>query len=297
MPDLVKSVEEAYQILMRHNLVGSPSPASGQDQQPVSAEKSTISLTCRNVTEVRRSLAFPSVRAERARNICSISVSLEVPRAARIDEKTFLENFAAILRSLPALKELSIIGYDTPHTPSRDIFGGCMFNLEKLHCDSNKLLVASWNSVGQSSIRDFRGFTNFVTEGPPSEIQPRDMANLKHLETSAYFAERLTTPAKVTHISLHTSRSKTKDTLWYLSNLLGDQLVSLRVNRTLVASKSPPLEDVEKADTNGLLWASDSPLMICCMLRAPNLTYLEIRDTSLKVSREPSCQIGGVMAC
>ena len=281
MPDLGKEVENAFNILKQHHLVEYRSPVKNNLRSP--EDTSAISITHRNVTEYRRSFAFPSVRDHRARTVRSVSVCLDLPKGARIDEKLFLENLGAILRSLPFLKELTITGRYKPYSISRDIFRGCLFSLEKLHCNVDKLLIASWNSLRRRSIRDFRGFLDIVN-GPPPEILAYDMASLEYLETSAHFAARLTDPAKITHISLHASRSRTRPTLCHLSNLLGDQLISLRVNRTIVKSTSISEEEVKKADVPGLLWESDSPLMVCCMLRTPKLKYLEIRDVSLKVS-------------
>ncbi|RPD76891.1 hypothetical protein L226DRAFT_611303 [Lentinus tigrinus ALCF2SS1-7] len=281
MSDLGKTVEKAFEILKRHNLVNIPPPVLKKNQPHGTAEESNMAITYHNVTAVRRSLTFPSVHAQYARTIRSLSVSLDIPsNDMEIDGKMLLKNLALILRSLPALTELTITGKQTPHLIPRDIFRGCSFSLEKLHCTLDKLLAASWSSLPQRTIRDFRGFLD-VVDGPPSDVLPWNMASLEYLETSAHFAERLTIPAKITHLSLHTNRARTRPTLCHLSNLLGDQLISLRVNRTLVASKSPPAEVVEDADVTALLWQSDSPIMISCMLRTPNLKYLEIRDKSL----------------
>lgn len=290
MRDLGKTVENAFLILQKHNLVDTRLPVTRRNQQRAEEEASKMTITHRNVTGVRRSLTFPSVRAQHVQTIRSLSVSLDFPKDAPINARMFLENLAAVLRSLDGLQELTLTGSkQSLYSAPRDIFQGCSFSLRKLHCSVDKVLVASWSSLRQHSIHDFSGFLD-VVRGPPSDVLPWGMANLKHLETSAYFAERLTNPANITHISLHTSRSRTRPTLWHLSNLLGDQLISLRVNRTLVESRSLSAEAVTEAakevDMTALLWESDSPLMICCMLRAPKLKYLEIRDKSLKVSRE-----------
>ncbi|KAH9856231.1 hypothetical protein C2E23DRAFT_882337 [Lenzites betulinus] len=193
-----------------------------------------------------------------------------------------VSRLGATLRSLPDLRELSVLGVKLLTSEYRNILSGVSFTrLRKFACDSDELVLASWASLAeQKELEDFRGLYRHDTH-LPSNIRPGVWPKLRILETGAVFLERIDEGSQITHLSTYLPRMTASRILQRVTETLGGHLIGLRVIRTILAPRSGGIHwFVEPQLNTDLYWESDSPVALCGALRAPALKFLELRDIS-----------------
>lgn len=222
---------------------------------------------------VRSSLVITATTALSARHradaVRSLTVSLDgVVGYAKCAGVVL--RLAGALSQLPSLRELAIIGAKLPEAAVRDVLADCPSKqLEKFHCDSDALVLASWSSLAnQCNLEEFRGVFDHV-HAPPPHVTPAAFPKLRVLDAGAHFVSRIGRKSGVTHLSARVSRATAPNVLSRVTEDLGEQLVALRVVRTF---RSPPRGDP--------FWGSDSPVVLCSALKAPVLKFFELRDVA-----------------
>ncbi|EIW56784.1 uncharacterized protein TRAVEDRAFT_49604 [Trametes versicolor FP-101664 SS1] len=220
---------------------------------------------------VRSSLVITATTALSARHradaVRSLTVSLDGV-AGYANCAGVVLRLAGALSQLPSLRELAVTGAKLPEAAVRDILADCPSKqLEKFHCDSDVLVLASWSSLtNQRNLEDFRGVFDHV-HAPPPHVTPAAFPKLRVLDAGAHFVSRIGRKSGVTHLSVRVSRATAPNVLARVTEDLGEQLVALRVVRMF---RTPPRGDP--------FWGSDSPVVLCSALKAPVLKFFELRD-------------------
>ena len=241
-----------------------------------------MTLTASDLVRYYYFATNPAFVGFRARSVRALTVKL-VPTKSESTAtlQSFFNHWYRMIPFLDSLRELTLLGELTKED-ARDILLGLSDSarLVKFVCESDALMNASWTSVvAQQDPEELGGFYNLM-EGP---IQPRAtpsaFPNLRTLDTAVPFLRRMTVHNKnsvtITHLSVRMFRMQMQTTADFISDTLGDALVSLRVMRTFME----PLGDEKKRwFPRNLLYGTDSPMILCGILEAPHLTYLEVLD-------------------
>ncbi|KAI0350938.1 hypothetical protein OH77DRAFT_1524464 [Trametes cingulata] len=218
----------------------------------------------------------------RADAVRSLTISLDGLEGRAKSAGTVMRLAGALAR-LTDLRDLTLVGAGKlPKSCACDILEACKSTrLRKFRCDNDALVLASWSSLSkQAEVEEFRGLFH-LTDDLPSEVQPSAFPCLQVLDSAMPFVRRVTKDSRITHLSIRVPRLTAVQELERVSVVLGDQLVALRVIRTIFAPRTvgndweynPPFAD-------GRLWRFDSPVILCRALRAPLLQFFELRDVT-----------------
>ncbi len=143
-------------------------------------------------------------------------------------------------------------------------------------CNCDAIVLACWPALAvQSELEEFRGLYDYATY-IPVEVSPGVWPNLRILDAGATFVEHLTGRSKVTSLSVHVPRTTAMSVLARISQTLGDQLVKLRVIRTILCPHSGGSDWTTVGSEP--YWESDSPVVLCAALRVPALKLFELWD-------------------
>lgn len=217
-----------------------------------------------------------SVVYHRATAVQSLTISLE-GLTGLCESANALLRLAGALSSLPDLRELTISGAKPHRDAVRDILPGITFSrLQRFVCDSDAIVLACWPALAvQSELEEFRGLYDY-NGYIPFDMTPGVWPNLRILDAGASFVERITDGSKVTCLSVHVPRATATNILARITRKLGGQLITLRVVRTILCPHSGG-SDWAPAGSDPY-WESDSPVVLCAVLRAPVLRLFELRD-------------------
>ncbi|KAI0632746.1 hypothetical protein C8Q77DRAFT_1059484 [Trametes polyzona] len=196
---------------------------------------------------------------------------------------------AGAIRQLSDLRELTVTGAELPKLAARDILMGCRSErLERFKSDWDALVLASWPSLArQQNLTEFGGLFGHTCV-PPVQVRPSVFPLLHILDTGAAFAQRVDRSSRVANLTVHVTRAMAGGTLKNITEVLGPHLISLRVIRTILCPRTAGNNwGLALAEAAGAMpgappfWESDSPVVLCAALRAPNLQFFELRDKVL----------------
>ncbi|KAI0656191.1 hypothetical protein C8Q70DRAFT_935729 [Cubamyces menziesii] len=215
----------------------------------------------------------------RANTMRTLEITLE--GASKDDLREIVPHLRNALHGLPALEEFALLDVqELPPNAAEDIFKGVEFSLTKFACDSDEIIVQSWESLKkQTKLKEFRGLLDY-TRVLQSDVRPDVFSNLKVLDTSTTFAMGVSSASTISNLSIWMAYHQVCPALSKITEALGENLSSLRVIRHMMKSPNPNFGTTFAPEGSQLsrYWERHSPIEVCAAIRAPRLKYLEIND-------------------